>query len=58
MLLKLSAMSKALMAASAAAAGTLAVALNDGNLTSGDTVTVILAVLGALGMTYAVPNKK
>lgn len=49
---------KALVAAAAAAAGTLAVATQDGSLSPGDVVTVVLAVLGALGVTYAVPNKQ
>lgn len=48
---------KAIVAALAAAAGTLALATADGNVTTGDAVTVILSVLGALGVTYAVPNK-
>lgn len=53
----LSAMAKALVAALAAAAGTLAVATADGSVSTGDVVTVVLSVLGALGVTYAVPNK-
>ncbi|MGW6255401.1 hypothetical protein [Streptomyces sp. NPDC055085] len=57
MLYKLSSMAKALVAAAAAAAGTLAGVTADGSVTSGDVVTVVLAVLGALGVTYAVPNK-
>jgi hypothetical protein len=57
MLYKLSAMAKAIVAAAAAAAGTLAVATADGSLSTGDVVTVVLSVLGALGVTYAVPNK-
>lgn len=57
MLVKLSSMAKALVAALAAAGGTLAAATADGSLSSGDVVTVVLAVLGALGVTYAVPNK-
>lgn len=57
MLLKLSGMMKAVVAAAAAAAGTLAAATADGSLSTGDIVTVVLAVLGALGVTYAVPNK-
>lgn len=48
---------KAVVAAAAAATGTLLVATSDGSLNSGDVVTVILSVLGALGVTYAVPNK-
>lgn len=55
---KLSSMAKAVVAAAAAAAGTLAVATADGSLSTGDIVTLVLAVLGALGVTYAVPNKE
>ncbi|MFF8831400.1 hypothetical protein [Streptomyces sp. NPDC015131] len=57
MLYRLSSMAKAIVAAAAAAAGTLAVATSDGALDTGDVVTVVLSVLGALGVTYAVPNK-
>ncbi|WP_406527404.1 hypothetical protein [Streptomyces sp. I8-5] len=49
---------KAFVAAAAAAAGTLAVATADGSLSTGDLVTIVLSVLGALGVTYAVPNKQ
>jgi hypothetical protein len=57
MLVKLSSMAKALVAAAAAATGTLLTATADGSLSTGDVVTVVLAVLGALGVTYVVPNK-
>lgn len=53
----LGSVAKAVVAAMAAAAGTLAVATADGSLSTGDVVTVVLSVLGALGVTYAVPNK-
>jgi hypothetical protein len=57
MLYSLSKVAKAVVAAAAAAAGTLAVATADGSLSTGDVVTVVLSVLGALGVTYVVPNK-
>ena len=47
---------KALVAAVAAGSATLVVATADGSLATGDVVTVILSVLGALGITYVVPN--
>lgn len=57
MMVMLSGMAKAIVAAAAAAAGTLALATADGALSTGDIVTVVLSVLGALGVTYTVPNK-
>jgi hypothetical protein len=57
MLYTLSSMAKAVVAAMAAAAGTLALATADGSLSTGDIITVVLSVLGALGVTYVVPNK-
>jgi hypothetical protein len=57
MLYRLSGMAKAIVAAMAAAAGTLAAVTADGSVTTGDVVTVVLSVLGALGVTYVVPNK-
>jgi peptidoglycan/LPS O-acetylase OafA/YrhL len=47
---------KAAVAAVAAGAGTLATALADDHVTTGEWVAVAVAVLGALGITYAVPN--
>jgi len=56
-MLKVSAAAKAIVAAVVAGAGALSVAMADGALSTGDGVTIALAVLGALGITYAVPNK-
>lgn len=50
-------MAKALVAAVVAGVGALAVAMADSVLSTGDGVTIALAVLSALGITYAVPNK-
>jgi hypothetical protein len=49
---------KAVVAAVAAGAGTLATALQDDTVTTGEWVLVGLAVLGALGVTWAVPNRQ
>lgn len=48
---------KAIVAAVAAGASTLGFALADGTVTVPEMVGVVAAVLGALGVTYAVPNK-
>lgn len=49
---------KAIVAALAAGAGTLGTALADDKVTTGEWVLVALAVLGALGVTWAVPNRQ
>lgn len=49
---------KAVVSAGAAGTGTLATAMNgDMVVTPSEWVSVGLAVLGALGITYAVPNR-
>lgn len=48
---------KAIVSAAAAGSAALATALADDRVTSGEWVLVALAVLGALGVTYAVPNR-
>ncbi|HEY5986433.1 MAG TPA: hypothetical protein VIV12_08665 [Streptosporangiaceae bacterium] len=48
---------KAIAAAVAAGAGALVTALADDAVSSGEWVTVGLAVLAALGVTYGVPNR-
>lgn len=57
MVYNLGRMAKAVVAALAAGSSALAVAVQDGTLATGDMVTIALAVLGALGVTYMVPNK-
>lgn len=47
---------KALAAAVAAGAGALVTALADDAVSSGEWVTVGLAVLAAMGVTYRIPN--
>ncbi|WP_433363949.1 hypothetical protein [Streptosporangium sp. CA-115845] len=49
---------KAIVAALAAGTGALAQAMADGVIVQGEWVTTALAVLGALGITYVVPNAK
>jgi hypothetical protein len=56
-MLSVGSFAKAVVAALAAGAATLSIALSDGALDVSDIVTVVLSVLGALGVTYAVPNK-
>ncbi|MFI1767535.1 hypothetical protein ACH41H_36560 [Streptomyces sp. NPDC020800] len=48
---------KAVVAAVAAGAGAAATALQDGTVTAAEGVTIVLAVLGGLGFTWAVPNR-
>ena len=48
---------KAIVAAVVAGAGTAGTALEDGKVTSPETVAIVLAVLGGLGFTWAIPNK-
>ncbi|QYA94003.1 hypothetical protein KZO11_09920 [Streptomyces anulatus] len=55
--MKISSAAKAFVAALAAGAATAVTAVQDQVVTSGETVTIVLAVLGALGITYAVPNR-
>lgn len=49
---------KAIVAAVAAGAASLVTALNDGSITGQESVTAALAVLAALGITWAVPNRQ
>lgn len=57
MLYSLGKVAKAVVGAAAAGTATLAVATADGSLSTGDVVTIVLAVLGSLGVVYAVPNR-
>jgi hypothetical protein len=47
---------KAITAAVTAAIGVLGTALSDGSLTGQELISVIVAIGGALGLTYTVPN--
>lgn len=55
--MKIPAMAKSLVAGIAAGATAAVTAVQDQVLTTGETVTIVLAVLGAWGITYAVPNR-
>jgi hypothetical protein len=48
---------KAIVAALAAGAGTLSAAVTDDTVTAAEGWAALIAVLGALGFTWAVPNK-
>lgn len=56
--MKISRYWKAAVAALAAGAGVLSTAMNDGTLTVGEGWTAVAAVLGAAGITWAVPNRQ
>ncbi|MFH9692624.1 hypothetical protein ACIQUD_00685 [Streptomyces globisporus] len=55
--MKISSFAKAVVAGLAAGATAAATAVQDGVFTTGEGVTTALAILGALGITYAVPNR-
>ncbi|MFD9950946.1 hypothetical protein ACFWYW_59300 [Nonomuraea sp. NPDC059023] len=55
-MIKVGSMAKAIVAAMSAGTGSLVIAMSDDVIVTGEWVTVALAVLGALGITYAVPN--
>ncbi|MFI7234430.1 hypothetical protein [Streptomyces cyaneofuscatus] len=56
-MIRISSFAKAIVAGLAAGASVAATAVQDGAFTTGEVVTTALAVLGALGITYAVPNR-
>lgn len=56
-MIRISNAAKAVTAALSAGAAAAVTAVQDQVITSGETVTIVLAVLGALGITYAVPNR-
>lgn len=55
--MKVSRYLKAIAAAVAAGAASLATALDDGKVTGAEGITALIAVLAACGITWAVPNK-
>jgi hypothetical protein len=55
--MKISKMWKAVVGGLAAGAAAAATAVQDGTVTAAEGVTIALAVLGAYGVTWAVPNK-
>jgi hypothetical protein len=56
--MKISKMWKAVVGGVAAGAAAAATAVQDGTVTTAEGVTIVLAVLGAYGVTWAVPNKQ
>ncbi|CBG73152.1 putative membrane protein [Streptomyces scabiei 87.22] len=56
--MRISEFAKAVVAALAAGAAAAGTAVQDGVVTSGEGIGVVLAVLGALGITYWVPNRE
>lgn len=55
--MRISKYAKAIVAALAAGAGTLSVAVTDDTVTAAEGWGALIAVLAALGFTWAVPNK-
>ena len=55
--MKISRYWKAVVAAVVAGGGAVSTALVDDTITSGEGITIALAVAGALGLTWAVPNR-
>jgi hypothetical protein len=55
--MKISASAKSILSGVAAGATAAVTAVQDSQLTTGEGVTIVLAILGAWGITYAVPNR-
>ncbi|MGW0580482.1 hypothetical protein ACWD25_32010 [Streptomyces sp. NPDC002920] len=55
--MKISSIAKSIVAGLAAGATAAVTAVQDNVISTGETVTIVLAVLGAWGITYAVPNR-
>ncbi|WP_328846108.1 hypothetical protein [Streptomyces sp. NBC_00258] len=56
--MKIASAAKSLLAGIAAGSAAAITAVQDNVLTTGEGVTIALAVLGAWGITYAVPNRQ
>jgi len=56
--MRISGIAKSIVGGLAAGATAAVTAVQDGVLTTGEGVTIALAVLGAWGIVYAVPNRK
>jgi hypothetical protein len=56
--MRISIIAKSLVAGVAAGATAAVTAVQDQVLTTGEGVTIVLAMLGAWGITWAVPNKQ
>ncbi|MFC8432265.1 hypothetical protein [Streptomyces sp. NPDC057253] len=55
--MRISSIAKSIVGGVAAGATAAVTAVQDGVLTTGEGVTIVLAVLGAWGIVYAVPNR-
>ncbi|MGW0372564.1 hypothetical protein ACWDZW_27480 [Streptomyces coeruleorubidus] len=55
--MKISRIAKSIVAGIAAGSGAAVTAAQDSVVTTGESVTIALAVLGAWGITWAVPNR-
>jgi hypothetical protein len=55
--MKIASIAKSILAGLAAGAAAAVTAVQDNVITTGEGVTIALAVLGAWGITYAVPNR-
>lgn len=56
--MRISSIAKSIVSGVAAGITAAVTAVQDNVLTTGEGVTIILAVLGAWGITYAVPNRQ
>jgi hypothetical protein len=56
--MKISKMWKAIVAGAAAGAAAAGTAVQDGTVTTAEAVTIVIAVLGAYGVTWTVPNRQ
>lgn len=56
--MRISNIAKSIVAGVAAGATAAVTAVQDGVVTTGEGVTIVLAILGAWGITWAVPNKQ
>ncbi|MFE9764607.1 hypothetical protein ACFYPC_08770 [Streptomyces sp. NPDC005808] len=56
--MKISSIAKSILSGVAAGSAAAITAVQDNVLTTGEGVTITLAVLGAWGIVYAVPNKQ
>ncbi|HEX5541972.1 MAG TPA: hypothetical protein VFX60_10510 [Micromonospora sp.] len=56
--MRISSIAKSIVAGVAAGATAAVTAAQDGVITVGEGVTIVLAILGAWGITWAVPNRQ
>ncbi|MGW1801526.1 hypothetical protein ACWCQN_37825 [Streptomyces sp. NPDC001984] len=56
--MKISKVCKAIVAGAAAGTAAAATAVQDGQLTAAEGVTIVLAILGAYAATWKVPNRE